>query len=147
MDDAIKINPGGVNSGETDLSAFHRRGGKIISYHGRNDETVTSMLSMQYFTGVQQSGNFTLEQMHSFYRLFLIPGLHHCHGGPGAWSIGQYSPLDSGKLDPRNNVILALVDWVENGTAPVSLVGTKYQDDVIGGPIQAQRSKLTCPRS
>ncbi|KAJ6029926.1 hypothetical protein N7460_010192 [Penicillium canescens] len=78
--------------------------------------------------------------MHSFYRLFLIPDLHYCYGGRGAWSIGQYSNLDSSKLDPKNNVILALVDWVENGTAPANFVGTKYQDNVIGGPIQAQRT-------
>ncbi|KAJ6013056.1 tannase and feruloyl esterase [Penicillium canescens] len=120
MNAAIKINPGGVNSGETDLSTFHRRGGKIISYQGWNDETLTSMLSMQ---------------------LFLIPGLHHCHGSPVAWSIGQYySPLDSSKLDPSNSMILALVDRVEHGTAPVSLAGKKYQNDVIGGPIEAQRT-------
>jgi hypothetical protein len=39
-------NPGQVNAAQTDLPAFHERDGKIIAYHGRNDEAVSSMLSM-----------------------------------------------------------------------------------------------------
>lgn len=44
--------------------------------------------------------------MNDFYRLFFAPGVAHCFGGPG----GQpYTVLD------------ALVEWVENGTAPDTL--------------------------
>ena len=140
MDFALSVNPGQVNAGEADLTDFHGRGGRIIAYHGRNDETVTSMLSMQYFNKVQRSGGFTIGQMNSFYRLFFIPGMHHCSTGSGAWYIGQTAPLDPDRLDREHNVLLALVDWVENGQAPDTLVGTKYSDDVVGGSIQAQRS-------
>ena len=38
MDFAIKVNPGKVNTGDTDLGQYYARGGKIVSYHGRNDE-------------------------------------------------------------------------------------------------------------
>lgn len=38
MDIALKLNPGQVNAVETDLSSFYSKGGKIIAYHGRNDE-------------------------------------------------------------------------------------------------------------
>jgi hypothetical protein len=141
MEFAMNINPGQVNAGEVNLTAFHKRGSKIIAYHGRNDQTVTSMLSMLYYTGAQQSGEFTLAEMQSFYRLFFIPGMHHCSTGPGAWNIGQTAPLDPGKLNPKHNVLLALVDWVENGIAPDTFVGTKYKDDDIAGPIQSQRSR------
>jgi feruloyl esterase len=44
--------------------------------------------------------------VHEFYRLFLAPGVDHCFGGPGGH---PYTVLD------------ALVEWVENGTAPDTL--------------------------
>lgn len=147
MDFALSVNPGRVNTGETDLSAFHDRGGKLIAYHGRNDETVTSQLSAWYFSGVQKSLNASLQEMHDFYRLFYIPGMHHCSTGPGAWDIGQVYPLDPRFNDTEHNVLLSLVDWVENDRAPRYVVGTKYEDDVVGpeGVVQAQRRQCFYP--
>ena len=49
-------------------------------------------------------------------RLFLAPGMGHCSGGPG--------PNTWDKLD-------ALVDWVENGTAPQSIIATHSSNGVI----------------
>ncbi|KAI0843645.1 tannase and feruloyl esterase [Hypoxylon sp. FL0890] len=149
MDFAMKVNPGQVNAGETDLSSFHRRGGKIISYHGRNDETVTSALSEQFFVGVQSSLNLTLQEIHDFYRLFFLPGMHHCSGGLGAWSLGnaQKYPYDKALLDSKHNALIALVEWVENGRAPETLVGTKYENDVIGGNVTAQRTYCPYPEA
>lgn len=105
-------------------------------------QTVTSALSERFFAGVQSSLNLTVPEIHSFYRLFFIPGMHHCSGGPGAWSIGnvQSYPWDERKLDPAHNALLALVEWVENGTAPAELTGTKYVDDNINGEVEAERS-------
>ncbi|KAI0884954.1 tannase and feruloyl esterase [Annulohypoxylon maeteangense] len=147
MDFALETNPGQVNADDTDLSSFHRRGGKIISYHGRNDETVTSALSEQFFVGVQSALNLTLEEIHDFYRLFFLPGMHHCSGGLGAWSIGnaQKYPYDKKLLDPDHNALLALVEWVENGAAPKTLIGTKYENDSMGGSIIAQRTYCPYP--
>lgn len=147
MDFALSINPGRVNTGETDLSAFKARGGKVIAYHGRNDETVTSALSARYFTGVQQTLNATLDEMHDFYRLFYIPGMHHCSTGAGAWDIGQVYPLDPRMNSTDHNVLLSLVDWVENDAAPEHLIGTKYANDLAGpqGVVQAQRRHCVYP--
>ncbi|KAI0181759.1 tannase and feruloyl esterase [Hypoxylon sp. FL1284] len=147
MDFAVRVNPGQVNAGETDLADFYQAGGKIISYHGRNDETVTSALSEQFFTGVQSTLNISLQEVHSFYRLFFLPGMHHCSGGLGAWSIGnaQKYPYDKALMDPKHNALMALVEWVEEGTAPDVLVGTKYEDDVIGSNISAQRTYCPYP--
>ncbi|KAK8020802.1 hypothetical protein PG990_005940 [Apiospora arundinis] len=144
MDLALAINPGQVNAWDTDLSGFHGRSGKIISYHGRSDETVTSALSEWFYSDVQSKSNLTLEETQSFYRLFFIPGMHHCGGGPGAWSIGnaQRYPYDQALLDSSHNALLALVDWVENERTPETLIGTKYQDDVVGGAVVSQRSNI-----
>lgn len=147
MDFAVRVNPGQVNAAETDLTSFYRKGGKIISYHGRNDETVTSALSEHFFTGVQSALNINLEDIHDFYRLFFLPGMHHCSGGLGAWSIGnaQKYPYDQALLDPKHNALIALVEWVENGTAPDTLIGTKYENDLIGSTITAQRTYCPYP--
>lgn len=60
MDFALQINPGLVNTGGTNLSQFHARGGKIIAYHGRNDEVSTLFqlelwLSMMELTATRPS--------------------------------------------------------------------------------------------
>jgi feruloyl esterase len=57
----------------------------------------------------------------AFYRLFLVPGMGHCEGGPGAADIGQQL---GGTNASSHNLLLALVDWVEGGGAPETIVGT-----------------------
>jgi hypothetical protein len=140
-DFAVGINPGRVNTDEMDMTAFKARGGKIIAYHGRNDETVTSALSEWYFNGIRESMDLSVDEIHSFYRLFFIPGMHHCSGGLGAWDVGQTYPLDPNILDSQHNALFALMEWVEHSNAPSELIGTKYEDDNVQLPILAQRSK------
>lgn len=147
MDFAINLNPGGVGFNDPDLSAFHERGGKIIAYHGRIDQTITSRLAMDYFARIQAALDITVEEMQDFYQLFLIPGHSHCTGGPGAWNVGQTYPMDPGRLDAENNALLSLVEWVENEKVPGSLVGSKHADDDVEKKITAQRSEyISCTR-
>lgn len=145
MDFALKVNPGSVNTGGSDLSAFYSRGGKIIAYHGRNDNSVTSRNSENYFNLVQRTLNLTLTQMHTFYRLFFIPGMHHCIGGPGAWDIGQNGPVPVGMLTKETNALMSLVGWVEEDEVPDRLVGAKYMDDDHTLSVEAQRAHCVYP--
>lgn len=66
--------------------------------------------------------------MDSFYRLFVVPGMDHCSGGPGTCRFGQGGSSTTAppptKEDAQHNILLALVDWVEKGVAPDELVGT-----------------------
>ncbi|KAM0547218.1 hypothetical protein ACHAPJ_010480 [Fusarium lateritium] len=126
MDLAIKLNPGGVNAAEADLAKFYSKGGKIISYHGQADQTITPKLIAEYYTKVQSNLNATLEHMHSFYRQFFVPGMYHCSGGPGAVDFGQAYPMDENRLNSKENVLLALAKWVEDDKEPETLVGAKY---------------------
>lgn len=89
MDFANDPNPGGVGFHNPDLYEFHDFGGKIIAYQGGSDQTITSALASEYFTSVQASLDLSVDEMLSFYRLFIIPGHCHCSGGAGAWNIGQ----------------------------------------------------------
>ena len=68
--------------------------------------------------------------MDDFYRLFMIPGMGHCVGGPGAWRIGQgvIAGVQSNALNMTDHsVLLSLVEWVEGGKAPDVIVGTDPQ--------------------
>ena len=65
--------------------------------------------------------------MDEFYRLFMVPGMGHCYGGPGAWKIGQGAIVGrdtNGINQTDHNVILSMVDWVEGGKAPNMIIGT-----------------------
>lgn len=140
---AVSLNVGLTNTGisEAQLGAYKESGGKIISYHGRWDYVVPSELSEWYFNGARANMNASLDDMHDFYRLFFIPGMSHCSTGPGAWEIGQSSPLDRNMLDANHNAILALQKWVEDDEAPDELIGTKYRNDDVTSDVLAQRSK------
>lgn len=66
-------------------------------------------------------------EMDSFYRLFMVPGMGHCYGGPGAWKFAQGAIVGRGtdginKTD--HSVMLSIVDWVENGNPPSVIIGT-----------------------
>ena len=59
----------------------------------------------------------------------MVPGMQHCDGGPGATSFGQGGT--SPRSDAEHDIFTALVEWVENGKAPGTLIATKYRE---GGP-------------
>ncbi|MBI4442316.1 MAG: tannase/feruloyl esterase family alpha/beta hydrolase [Acidobacteria bacterium] len=97
---------------DPDLRPFLlQNGGKLILYHGWADPTAVPKTTLDYFNEVVAAtfkGDPKAAQEHV--RLFMIPGMAHCGGGPGpnAWD----------KLKP-------LVDWVENGKAPDFVVATR----------------------
>ncbi|KAI0201154.1 feruloyl esterase B [Astrocystis sublimbata] len=133
---AIGKNPGDIatwSSSQT-LSAFKDKGGKILSYHGQQDQQISSLNSIRFWkrlAGDAGEAGGDLEKMDAFYRLFRIPGMDHCGGGPGAWTVGQSgtAPSYSIPFDKEHNVLAAIVDWVEKGEAPDEIVGTKFIED------------------
>jgi feruloyl esterase len=87
-----------------DLSAFFNAGGKLLMYHGWSDPAVSPLVSVDYYTAVAKSlygGDFS--QLQNNARLFMVPGMHHCGGGPGPnvfdplgpaalWELGMRPP-------------------------------------------------------
>ncbi len=68
-----------------------------------------------------------------FARLFLVPGMGHCFGGPGVTNIGQ--PFSSQvPANPAGDALMALVAWTEKGLAPNQLIANKPAGD--GSPEQ-----------
>ncbi|KAJ7778149.1 tannase and feruloyl esterase [Mycena metata] len=120
------INPGGVATFDGDMSAFREKGGKFITYHGRRDPLISSTNSKRVYDLISHTLSLPPPQMDDFYRLFLIPGMGHCFGGLGPTNFGQgIDPATEGvKNDTAHNILLALVDWVEGGAAPATIIGS-----------------------
>jgi Tannase and feruloyl esterase len=95
-----------------DLRSFKAQGGKILMWHGLADGAVMATSSIGYFEGVRKfmGGRDKIED---FFRLFLVPGVHHGGGGPGL------TEFDS---------ISALEDWVEKGQAPDKLIAGRMNN-------------------
>jgi tannase/feruloyl esterase len=113
-----------LNATDPNLAAFKARGGKLILFHGWNDAAISALNTINYYNAV--GSKMGQKETDAFSRLYMVPGLQHCGGGPGANSFGQ---LGQGAPDSQHNMELALVEWVEKGTAPSEIVATKYVDD------------------
>jgi feruloyl esterase len=116
------------NATAVDYSAAKRRGVKIIQYHGWNDQTLQPAYSPDYFDQVVKA-NGGLASTQDFYRLFMVPGMTHCYGGPGATSFGAVGQQIPPVRDAAHDIQIALENWVERGTAPAQLIATKFSDD------------------
>ena len=119
-----------LSSVDPDLSAFRAHNGKIIQYHGTTDPAIPPGASIEYrrsvlaFFGIYDQKD-ARDTVSNFYRLFLVPGMLHCQGGPGANTFGQGAPL----ADSAHDVIKALEAWVEQGKAPDQIIATKFTND------------------
>jgi feruloyl esterase len=99
-----------LNAENPDLSAFAKRGGKIILSSGTADSIVPYHATLDYYERViEQSGG--LEQAQSFARFYIIPGMAHGGGGPG--------------INQSPNLFDAVKEWREKGTAPNALPGKR----------------------
>lgn len=111
-----------LNAVDPDLSAFAGRGGKLIMYHGWSDGIISPIGSVDYYQQIKASGM----PRETFARLYMVPGMGHCAGGPGATDIGQMGDLAPGGSEGgRSDILQLLEQWVEAGAAPGSLIAGK----------------------
>jgi feruloyl esterase len=98
-----------------DLRALKERGGKIVMWHGLADGGIMASSSIGYYEGVMKAmgGRQSTED---FFRLFLIPGVHHCGGGPGLTNFDALTLLEN---------------WVENGQAPDVLMARRVTNGLV----------------
>ncbi|KAI3330546.1 feruloyl esterase B [Ustulina deusta] len=144
---AIQENPADTATWPSSLAAFQRQGGKIISYHGQQDQQITCFNSIRFWERLANGVDYDLDKLDAFYRLFRIPGMFHCSGGPGAWTFGQGGSAAAYGIpfDKDHNVLAAIVDWVDKGAAPEEIVGTKFVDDSVGEGIMYQHRHCKYP--
>jgi feruloyl esterase len=120
-----------LNATDPDLREFRRRGGKLLQYHGWNDQLIAAQNSIDYYESVvsffgrrQRDRSQARRDVQTFYRLYMAPGLAHCSGGPGPNSFDMQAALEQ---------------WVERGIAPDSVVATHSTDGAV------DRSRPLCP--
>jgi feruloyl esterase len=108
---ALQGSFGSINTDNPDLSAFMNRGGKMITYHGLNDELIFPQGSISYYNRVigQMGG---LDKVQGFYRFYLVPGMGH--GSPN----GTANPAAKPPIPGPGQIYGLLTAWVEQGVAP-----------------------------
>ncbi|KAL4866526.1 putative feruloyl esterase B-1 [Aspergillus spectabilis] len=121
---AISQDPFEISTFNGDLSAFQRKGGKVLHYHGLEDGIISSDSSKVYYKHVARTMGLSPRDLDEFYRFFPISGMGHCAPGNGAGSIGQ-SQRTFVNSNPEDNILLAMVQWVEDGIAPEFVRGSK----------------------
>jgi hypothetical protein len=91
-----------IGTSDIDLSYFKEAGGKLLTWHGLADSLIAPNTTVQYAQRVYERD----PEAENYYRFFEAPGVDHCSGGSG-WYPGT--------------ALQSLIDWVEEGIAPVNL--------------------------
>jgi hypothetical protein len=130
-----------LNAVDADLSRFAARGGKLILYHGWNDPAISPLNTIDYYRSVAKTAG--AEKAAAFLRLYMIPGMQHCLGGPGATFFGQLGTTTA--KGPKHGLYTALEEWVEKDSAPSGIVATKFTGDNPSKPAQMTRPLCAYP--
>ena len=107
--DATRLNQAAAasfNADAANLSAFRAHGGKLILYTGMSDPVFSANDLIHYYHDITRANGGAAQTL-SFARLFLLPGVNHCGGGPGLDSFDSLTALEA---------------WVEDGVAPDRMV-------------------------
>jgi len=104
------------NAGDPDIRAFLKRGGKLLLWHGFNDNGPSSLSTIDYYQRVEREiegdhhfGRHGRPDVSDSVRLFLAPGTYHCGGGPGPNSF---------------DMLTALEQWRERGAKPEKILAS-----------------------
>ena len=117
----------------TRLDGLLSSGGRLLVYHGTADPVFSFNDTAAWYEalGAAHGGRHS-----SFARLFAVPGMNHCSGGPAA---DQFDALEH------------LVTWVEKGTAPERIVanvrgdGANTLNKELPAGWSATRTRPLCP--
>ncbi|KAK2761822.1 tannase and feruloyl esterase [Colletotrichum kahawae] len=123
------MNPGNATADEFDISPFHSRGGKLIHHHGLSDAPLPLEVASTIRHCMSTPSN--------------VNAPWYIAGANQAAQLGASVSGVPGYHDAAHDVILALVAWVENGTAPNSIIATEYTNDNVASGVMRQRP--ICP--
>jgi feruloyl esterase len=111
-----------MDATDPNLRAFKSRNGKLIMYHGWNDQLISPFNSINYYQSVVTA--MGAKDTDDVTRLFMAPGMLHCAGGVGPSSF---------------DAVTALEQWVEKGVKPSQLVASHMTNGAV------DRTRPLCP--
>jgi hypothetical protein len=106
-------------AGNADLAPFIGRGGKLIIWHGFYDPGPSPLGTISYYERMRRTTGAKLQTVDASVRLFILPGVYHCGGGPGADRFDSLGAID---------------EWVTHERLPESLVATR-RDGKLSRPV------------
>ena len=120
----------------SNLTTLRQRGGKLMIYHGTADAVFSYNDTVTWMDKVKTDFN----DASAWTKLYAVPGMGHCSGGPAADQFDMIDPL---------------VNWVENGVAPAAVqakargTGTSTIAALINAEVPASwaanRTRPLCP--
>jgi feruloyl esterase len=108
-----------LNATNPDLDAFKAKGHKLLIWHGWSDAALSALATTKYFEEVVARD----PKADDYVRLFMLPGVLHCAGGPGPDRVDWVSAIDA---------------WL-NGTPPERLIASKISNAA------TTRTRPLCP--
>lgn len=99
----------------SNLSVLKNRGAKVMVYHGVSDAVFSYDDSVTWIKNLASANDGDAS---NFARLYGVPGMNHCSGGPATDQFDMLTPL---------------VQWVEQGKAPDSVIATARGTGNAGG--------------
>jgi pimeloyl-ACP methyl ester carboxylesterase len=118
----------------SNLGTLKNRGAKMMVYHGTSDPIFSSDDTTAWYEALRAGNGGDASNFARFYR---VPGMTHCSAGPATDQFDMLTPL---------------VNWVENGVAPDSVVASVRGAGNAGGvnaelPAgwSATRTRPLCP--
>jgi feruloyl esterase len=118
---------------DPDLTRFQQQGGRLLLYHGWNDPSISPLNTINYYESVvsalqaKRSRQQAETEAQAFVRLFMVPGMLHCQGGPGPSSFDMLSALET---------------WVEKRQAPDRVLASHST----GGAVDRTRPLCVYPK-
>jgi feruloyl esterase len=114
---------GFVDATARDLGDFRSRRGKLLMYTGWDDPILPPLDIVDYYESVARTMG-GLAKTSEFFRLFMVPGMGHCNGGPGTTNF---------------DMLPALEQWVEKQITPERVVAARQSKGV------TERTRPLCP--
>jgi hypothetical protein len=113
-----------LNATNPNLDAFKAKGHKLLIWHGWSDPALTALASVNYHDQVLARD----PNARDYFRMFMLPGVLHCGGGPGPDTADWASVIDT---------------WVEKGQAPDRVIARKV---AAGGAVSRTRPLCVYPQ-
>ncbi len=111
-----------VNASNPDISAYVRRGGKLILSGGWNNALVPAGAVVDYYSRVEAAIGRDATQRSV--RLYMVPGMIECNGGPGTDTF---------------DMLAVMRQWVERGQTPNEVIASRVEHGKV------VRTRPLCP--